>query len=163
MRKSLRLAAALAATVSFASSAQAATTASATASAEILTTLSVTAMQNLDFGQVAVNGAGTAVIGADGVNACSANLVCTGTRQAASFDVTGTAGTAVAAVVTTGTVNLTSGTNSMVLDNFSVHFPTGNTLVGGAASFNVGGTLNVAAAQPAGLYNGNFSVSVEYQ
>ncbi len=167
MRNSIRFAAmgaALAAAVSFGSAAQAATTATATASAEILTTLTVASTAGLDFGQIAVNGgAGTAVIGASGTNTCSATLLCTGTRTAASFDVGGTANTAVSAVVTTPSITLSSGANTMTLNAFTLAFPGGNTLVNGATSFNVGGTLAVGATQAAGVYNGTFTVSVEYQ
>lgn len=166
MRNSIRytaIGAALAAAVSFGSAANAAATATATASAEILSTLTVTNTAGLDFGQVAVNGAGTLNVAGDGSVTCSANLVCTGTRQTAAFDVTGTNGVAYGAVVTTASVPLSSGANTMTLNNFDVYFPTGTTLVGGVSSFNVGGTLNVGAAQAAGLYSGTFTVSVEYQ
>lgn len=167
MRNSIRLAAvsaALAAAVSFGGVAQAATTATATASAQILSTLTVANTRGLNFGQVAANGAGTLAIAGDGTVACSAALVCTGTRQTAAFDVTGTAGTAVTAAVTTASITLSDGAgHNMTLDNFDVYFPNGSTLTAGATSFNVGGTLNVNAAQVAGVYNGSFNVSVEYQ
>ena len=166
MRNSIRIAAmsaAAIAAVSFGSAASAATTATATATAEILSTLTVTNTQALDFGQVAVNGAGTLRVAGNGAITCSALLVCTGTRAASNFDVTGTAGVAVSAVVTTASVSLASGANTMTLNNFDVYFPAGNTLVAGASSFNVGGTLNVGASQAAGVYNGSFTVSVEYQ
>ena len=166
MRNSIRIAAMSAAAVaalSFGSAASAAVTATATATAEILSTLTVTNTAGLDFGQVAVNGAGTLRVAGDGSVTCSALLVCTGTRQTAAFDVTGTAGVAYSAVVTAASVSLSSGVNTMTLNNFDVYFPTGTTLVGGASSFNVGGTLNVGASQPAGVYNGSFTVSVEYQ
>ena len=166
MRNSIRIAAmsaAAIAAVSFGSAASAATTATATATAEILSTLTVTNTAGLDFGQVAVNGAGTLRVAGNGAVTCSANLVCTGTRQASNFDVTGTAGVAVSAVVTTASVSLASGANTMTLNNFDIYYPNGTTLVAGATSFNVGGTLNVGAAQAAGVYNGSFTVSVEYQ
>lgn len=33
----------------------------------------------------------------------------------------------------------------------------------GSSNFSIGGTLTVASGQVAGVYNGTFSVSVEYQ
>ena len=166
MRNSIRFAAmgaAAVAALSFGSAASAATTATATATAEILSTLTVTNTAALDFGQVAVNGAGTVrITGASSVT-CSANLVCTGNRRPAAFAVTGTSGVAVSAAVTAASVSLSSGANTMTLNNFDLYFPDGNTLVAGATTFNVGGTLNVGAAQAAGVYNGSFTVSVEYQ
>ena len=166
MRNSIRFAAvsaALAAAVSFGSAASAATTATATASAEILSTLTVTNTQGLDFGQVAVNGAGTVRVTGAGLVTCSASLVCTGTRQTANFNVTGTSGVALNTSVTTASVTLSSGANTMTLNNFDIYYPNGNSLVAGASTFSVGGTLNVGASQAAGLYAGTFTVSVEYQ
>lgn len=168
MRNVIRLAAvgALAA-VSFSTAASAATSASADATAEVLSTLSVIPTQELDFGQIAVNGDGDVVVGADGINSCGAQLVCAGVRQAAAFDVLGTPGVGVTASVTDASVLLThevDNTKTFMLDSFTVNFPGGSTLVGGLTSFNVGGTLHVTSASAlAGVYNGTFNVSVEYQ
>lgn len=157
------VAAALAASVSFGSAAQAAATANGTATAEILTTLTLTATRSLDFGQIAVNGAGTLTVATAGTT-CSALLVCTGSPTTASFDVTGSAGSAYAATVPAGSVTLSDGgANTMTVDNFAANYPSGTTLVAGASTFEVGGRLNVGAAQPAGVYTGTFAVSVEYQ
>ncbi len=170
MRNSIRLAAVSAsvlAAISFASTAQAADSATANASAEVLSTLTVTKDQDLLFGQIAVNGNGTVLIAPDGSSSCSAQLVCTGTRQAAGFTVTGTADVGVVASVDQTSVTLThstDGTKTFTLNNFTLNFPLGNTLTGGDASFNVGGTLNVTSAMAlAGVYNGSFDVTVEYQ
>jgi len=157
------IAATLAASASFGTAAQAAATATGTATAEILTTLTLTATRSLDFGQVAVNGAGTLDVTSAG-STCSALLVCTGTATTATFDVTGSAGSAYGATVPAGSITLTSlGGDTMTVDNFAADYPVGTTLVGGASSFEVGGRLNVGASQPAGVYSGTFSVSVEYQ
>ena len=165
MRNSIRLAAALAA-LSFGSTAYAADTESATASAEILSTISVTKDQDMSFGQIAVNGNGTYVLNPDGSHTCTASLICTGTRSAAEFTVSGTTTTAVSASVTETSINLvhaTDATKSFVLSNFSVNFPDGNTLASTGRQFNVGGSLNVQAANAvAGVYQGTFNVSVEY-
>lgn len=168
MRNSIRLVAAGAVmAAAFATSAQAADTATATASAEVLSTISVTKDLDMSFGQIAVNGDGTVVLGADGTSSCSAQLVCAGTRQAAAFTVTGTADVGVTASVNQASIQLTHATDAtkhFTLDNFNVLFPAGNTLTGGDASFNVGGTLNVVAASAlAGVYSGSFDVTVEYQ
>lgn len=169
MRNSIRIAAASAAALaaSFASTAYAADTATANATAEVLSTISVNKTQDLLFGQIAVNGNGNLVIGADGTITCPAALVCTGVRQPAAFNVTGTNGVGVSASVNQTSVTLTHATNparTFTLDNFTVLFPLGTTLVGGAADFNVGGTLHVTSANAeAGVYNGSFDVTVEYQ
>lgn len=162
MRNTIRFAALAVALA--ASGAQAATTATGNASAEILSTLTVAENTALNFGQIAANGAGTLVIAPNGSSTCSALLVCTGSPTAGLFDVAGTAGVAYAATVTTPSVSLSDGgTNSMTLDTFTVGYPAGTTLTGGASTFNVGGTLHVGATQVAGVYSGTYTVSVEYQ
>lgn len=167
MRNFLRFAAAgaaLATVVSFGGVANAATTQSASASVQILSTLNVAKTRDLSFGQVAANGAGALVLAADGTTTCAAALVCTGTRQTAEFTVAGSAGTAVTATLASTSITLSDGaSHTMTVDQLGVHFPNGNTLTGGATAFNVGGRLNVGAAQVAGTYTGTFNVSVEYQ
>jgi hypothetical protein len=169
MRNSIRIAAvgvALASSLAFSGAANAAATASANANAEILSTITVVKDQDMDFGQIAVNGAAALTISADEGNpaACPGTLVCAGARVPAKFTIGGTAGVATTASVNSASVSLTSGANSMTLNNFTLFFPNGNTLnASGQAQFNVGGRLNVAAAQAAGLYTGSFGVTVEYQ
>ena len=158
---------AAAAALATGSNAFAATTASADARAEILSTLTlaVRAGSVLDFGQIANNGGGTVVVAASGARTCSALLVCVGASSPVTFDVTGTPDTGIVVTLPTAPVTLTgfSTASTMSLGSFTSFFPTGNTLVGGGTSFQVGGTLNVGAAQAADVYNGSFSVSVEYQ
>lgn len=169
MRNTIRLAglSALAA-LSFASSAHAAGTATASASAEVLSTLSVTKTADIAFGSIAVNADGTYVLGADGTYSCSAGLVCSGTRNPASFTVAGSASAiGVAASVVQSSIVLTHATDStktFTLSNFTTHFPSGSSLVSGSTAFNVGGTLNLTAANALqGTYAGSFDVTVEYQ
>ena len=168
MRNFIRLAAtgAALAAASFGSTAYAADTESATASAEVLSTITVTKDQDMSFGQIAVNANGTYILNPDSSHSCTSGLICTGTRRAAEFTINGTVATAVSAVVTQSSINLvhtTDATKSFVLDNFAISFPDGNTLVPTGAQFNVGGRLNVVAANAvAGVYSGTFNVSVEY-
>ena len=168
MRNSIRLSAVSAAAVaaiSFASAAQAADTATADAFAEILTTISVNQVDPLLFGQIAVNGDGAIVIGADGSQSCGASLVCTGTRQPGTFLISGTTGSAVGAVVDEASISLTNGTDSFTLDNFTTYWPNGTTLTGaGTTDLAVGGTLHIVAANASpGVYTGQYHVTVEYQ
>lgn len=168
MRYSLRLALAGAAisALSFGSAAHAATTATATATAEVLSTLTVTADTPLNFGQIAANGAGTVTVNADSSVASSATLISTGTRAPAGFTVTGTPGASVVvSLPASATLTRFGGTETMSISGFNTNPAAGFQLaaVTGAANFSVGGTLSVAAGQAAGVYNGTFSVSVEYQ
>ena len=169
MNNTIRLAAIagmLASAASLTTAANAAT-ASASASAEILSALNVAKDKDLNFGQIAVNGAGTVVVGTGAIaDSCSALLVCAGSTQKAQFTVTGAKNIGVTAAVQQSSISLTSGANSMTLDNFTLYFPTGTTLTGsgatGSAPFEVGGTLHVAAGQATGVYSGTFNVNVSY-
>ncbi|MEO0882854.1 MAG: DUF4402 domain-containing protein, partial [Pseudomonadota bacterium] len=55
--------------------------------------------------------------------------------------------------------------DTMTVDSFAAASLDGSFALSGAGAdaFNVGGTLTVAANQPAGEYTGTFIVSVEYQ
>jgi hypothetical protein len=151
-----------------AGTANAATTASATAQANILAALNIVSDgSKLDFGTIAYNGAGTVTVDTAGsaVRTCSANLVCSGTPDNAGFNVTGGASQNVGVTPPPASITISNGTNTMTVDSFTSSLVgwTGNLGVGGAFSFNVGGTLHVAGTESAGLYTGNFSVSVAYQ
>ena len=158
-------AATLASALSFASTAQAAASANADAKAQILSslTLAVAPGTTLDFGQIAPNGAGTVKVDAQGARTCSALLVCVGTPNPITFNVTGTPNASVSVTLPSAAVNLSNGSGgTMSLGSLTYYAPNGLTLVAGATSFNVGGTLTVGAAQAVGSYTGQFAVSVEY-
>jgi Mat/Ecp fimbriae major subunit len=166
MKKMIRLATAgavLAAAASLTTAANAATD-NVTASATILTGLNLTETSTLNFASVAVNGAGTVVVGAGAaVDQCLGLVVCAGTKSAAAWTVTGAAGMTILATVQQSTITLTSlASDTMTVDTFSVAYAPSAVLTGGSTSFEVGATLHVAAAQPAGVYSGNFDVDVVY-
>ena len=168
MRNSLRIAAlgAALAAGSLATSAHAAATATATATAEVLETLTLTAVDDLNFGQIAANTGGTVTVNADSTVASTGTLISTGTRAPATFTVTGSASTSVVVTLPSAAVNLTrsGGTETMSLDTFSSN-PNGafQLSAAGTGAFSVGGTLTVANGQVPGSYSGTFPVSVEYQ
>lgn len=156
--------AAVVAAFGISSMAYAADTETATAEVEILEALDLQIVPNstLDFGQIAVNGAGTATLNpSTDVVSCTANLVCVGTPAAVDFTVDGTAGATVGVTLPTGTVTLTNGTNNITLQNFTTTAST-VTLTGGTGSFSVGGQLAIAAGISSGVYTNSFPVSVEY-
>jgi hypothetical protein len=167
MRNTLRIAlvgAALSA-VSFASAASAATSATANASAEVLTTLTLTANSSLNFGQIAANTGGSVTVNADSTASSSGTLISTGTRAPAGFTVTGTPNASVVLTLpTSATLTRSGGTETMSISGFNAN-PAGAFQLGstGSSNFSIGGTLTVASGQVAGVYNGTFSVSVEYQ
>lgn len=151
---------------SFASAASAATSATATASAEVLSTLTVTADSALRFGQIAANTGGTVTVNGDSTVASTGSLISTGSRAPASFTVTGTPGASVAvSLPASATLTRSGGTETMSIAGFNSNRSGAFQLAAGtgAATFAVGGTLTVGSNQVAGLYNGTFSISVEYQ
>ncbi len=167
MRNTLRIAlfgAALGA-VSFASAASAATSATANASAEVLNTLTLSATSALNFGQIAANTGGSVTVNADSTVTSAGSLISTGTRAPAAFTVTGTPNANVVLTLpASATLTRSGGTETMSIGGFNSN-PGGAFQLGGtgSANFSVGGTLTVASNQVAGVYNGTFAVSVEYQ
>lgn len=170
MHKTIRLAgatAAIAAAIALSASANAATTVTSTANAEILSSLQLEEVAALDFGQIAVNGAGTVVIAVEaGTDQCTGLLICAGTRTKGLFRATGTGDVAITARVVEASIDLDGpGGATMPLNAFTIGWPNGNTLdaTSGEREFQVGGTLTVAAGQATGVYAGDYTVEVEYQ
>jgi Mat/Ecp fimbriae major subunit len=139
--------------------------ASATAKARILKQITVTNTSDLDFGTiVAGTAASTVAVSTGAVRSCGTGLTCTGTVTAANFDVSGT-NNAVVTVTGDNSVTLangTGGTMSASLTRSASTLTLANSgPVGG--SFQVGGTLSLAANQADGAYTGTFNVTVDYQ
>jgi hypothetical protein len=188
MKKFLRFGAAsavVAASLGMSTVANAQDSATADAFAEILTALemSLDAGSSLDFGAMVVTGAGgTVTLDANGGTLeCSATgIVCSGTTGVAEFSITsGTGLKDVTINLDTSIVTLlvSGGTpgdaaDELELDNFNsdatlVPDAAGDyyevTLSGtGTASFGVGGDLTFDGSEGAGVYTGQFVVSVEY-
>lgn len=161
------------ATLGFASNASAAT-GSAQATAEILSNLTVAASTTdgvLNFGTISANGlaaTSTVVVSPADAVTCGANLTCTGTAAAPTFNVTGFAGQTVAVSFPASTATLTrsggalgSMAYQMQVSAFTSSAAT-VTLTGGAGSFSIGGTLTVNPTQAPGVYTGSVGVQVEY-
>ena len=173
--------AALAATVAgfaFASPAfaQSATQVNATGNAtvKIYTPLTLTAVSGndtMDFGILAANGAPRAAassftmggLAASPTVSCFAGWLCSGTPKAAHFTVAGTSGASVN-VVLPASITLNSGANSVSVSTITSTLATpANTVLGASATaFAVGGTLDVPANTPDGVYTGTFSVTADY-
>lgn len=145
-------------------------TASATASATIVTPIAIAKTVDMSFGNVAVQSttAGTVVMDPVGsrtpTSGCTLPAV-TGTVTAASFNITGE-GTYTYAITLPSSVTITHATESdiMTVDNFT-STPSGTgALTAGAQTLTVGATLNVSAAQLAGVYTSGtaFDVTVNY-
>ena len=177
MKSILRTTAAGLALASFGiASAASAATDTADVTAEILSTLTLTAVtgdDTLDFGMIADAGVvGTSTVAVDpaGVRSCGANLTCSGTVDAPTFNITGLTGSQVAVSFPPAPIPLTyAGTiptgmsGSMTVSSFTTSL-VGNqaVLAAGLNPFTVGGTLTVNALQAPGVYTGAVTVEVLY-
>jgi Mat/Ecp fimbriae major subunit len=142
------------------SNAAQAATATADARATILTQVTVVKTSDLDFGTIAVGtSGGNVVVTPGGSGTCTAGLVCSGTKTAANFTVTGVLGQTVG-VSLPANVTLTSGTNSMTA---TLNSSATAIVLDGTDAFSVGGDLAVSATQAAGAYVGTFTATVNYQ
>lgn len=142
-----------------------AATATATATAEILEQVQIVNTAGLNFGTIVPDSAAADTVSvaanAAGTRNCG-SLTCAGAASvsAAAFDVTGANGLNVD--ITLGALaSLSDGTNTM-----PISLSASNTVLamtGAAVPLYVGGSITVAANQPAGVYSGNFDVTAEYQ
>lgn len=140
-------------------------TTTATASANILQHLTIVNAGNLNFGNIiASNALGTVKVIPAGTRTATDGAALptgvAGTVSAAAFTVTGEEDATYAVTLPTAPVTITDGTNNMTVTAFESNST--NVLTGGTQTFQVGGTLNVAASQAAGAYTGTFSVTVAY-
>ena len=149
---------------SFAQSNVAATTASAT----IVAPISINKVTDMNFGNVAVQNAtaGTVILAPAGTRTKTGGVslpATLGTVTAASFTVTGEGIYTYAITLPTVDVTLISGGNSMIVNTFTSLPSATGALTGGTQTLNVGATLNVSAAQAAGVYlSPSFNVTVNY-
>lgn len=153
----------------FATTSFAQVTATATASGTIVTPIAIDNAGDLNFGNVAVSAtAGTVILAPAGTRTITGGVtlpVVPGTVTAAQFDVTGTPDYTYAITLPSTATTVTSGGNSMSVDAFtSMPNVTGVLDGAGKQTISVGATLNVGAAQAAGIYTSGtpFDVTVNY-
>ncbi len=125
--------------------------------------------RSLVFGRFVARTGGTVTVSPAGVRTSSgAVLLVSSTPGSAGFSWSdnspANAGkTCLITLPTNGTVTLTSGANTMAVNQFT-STPSGTSLMtGGALQISVGATLSVGANQPPGNYSGSFSVTITYQ
>jgi hypothetical protein len=141
-----------------------AASATADAHAEILDSLTLTMVTNLlDFGLIADNGAGGTVDVTPGSSTptCNGGLVCSGGGASPSFTLEGEPNLRVGISFPDPTPQLSDGTNTM---DYALASSAASLFLDGSGdgAFTVGGTLTVAANQPAGVYTGQFDVVAVY-
>ena len=123
--------------------------------------------QPLAFGSLVANSGGSVTVTANPVGRSAAGgvfLLPSGNWSAASFSVTGDPNATYAiSLPANGMVALTSGANTMAINDFtSSPALTGQLTGGGSQTLMVGATLSVSGNQPTGSYSGSFTVTVNY-
>ncbi|HTL06956.1 MAG TPA: DUF4402 domain-containing protein [Chitinophagaceae bacterium] len=144
-------------------------TATATATATIVTPISITKNVDMNFGNVAVQTGtgGTVVLTPAGARSITGGVtlpVVNGTVTAASFTVDGQGTYTYAITLPSTDLTISSGSNSMIVNTFTSTPSATGALTAGTQTLNVGATLNVSAAQAAGVYVSGtpFNVTVNY-
>jgi hypothetical protein len=151
---------------------QAQSSTTATATATILTAISITKVVDMNFGNISVQGqtGGTVILSTSGVRSATGGVTLPatgGTVTAAAFTVNGAAmySYAITLPQTPLVIALSSkGSTTMTVSAFQSTPSITGTLTGGTQNLTVGATLNIAAAQAAGLYTSTigFAVTVNY-
>ena len=123
--------------------------------------------QPLAFGSIVAASAGSVTVAVNPSGRTASGgvvLLPSGTWSAASFTVTGDPSATYAITLPANDlVALTSGANSMAVNNFtSSPGSTGQLGGGGSQTLMVGATLSVANNQATGSYSGSFTVTVNY-
>lgn len=142
-------------------------TKNASGHAAVLKSLSVLKRADLDFGQLIVTGAGTAVMNpVTGTLSTTGGVTRLGTAaHAASFTGTGSKNSVVLIRIPKNPITLTrvGGTETMTVSTWTLDGSTNRKIPATSTfPFAVGGTLTVAAGQADGTYTGTFSVTVQY-
>jgi hypothetical protein len=169
MKNSTKLFALTLALIAISISSFAQVSATATTSANVITPIAITKTVDLNFGNIAVSPtiAGTVVLAPAGTRTKTGGVTLpavAGTVTAASFTVTGL-GTSTYAITLPGTITLTGTPSGTMTVSTFVSTPSGTgALSAGSQVLQVGGTLNVAAAQAAGVYTNttDMTVTVNY-
>ena len=144
-------------------------TTTVTVKASVVKPLSLTALQDLDFGTIAL-GAGTwsgatVSLSQAGVRSCTnPNTICSGTAQAAKYQLVGTNKETVQ--VTAPPVTLVNQSDSSNTIQLVLSAPASIVLPNSGmpgVQFSVGGSMTLSSATAGGTYAGTMNVTVDYQ
>lgn len=143
------------------STAASAVTIDADAQATVIQPLVVSQTAAMNFGDLSVGATGgTLTLDIGGGLTPSIDIdTAGGTVQVGSYNVTGENGK-VYTISFPGPGTLASGGNTMTVSGFTDSAGGTGTV---PSSFDVGGTLNVAPNQPAGIYTGTYEIMVNYE
>jgi hypothetical protein len=144
-------------------------TTTVTVKASVVKPLVLTAKQSLDLGTIVLNNGTwspvTISVSQTGVRTCtSTNVTCSGTAQAAKFNIVGSNNNSARVSAPNVTlVNQSDSTQTLVMTlsaPATVVIPnSGNQGV----DFSVGGSITVSSTTAGGLYSGTMNVTVDYQ
>jgi Mat/Ecp fimbriae major subunit len=147
--------------ISFSASAQGSATANGNAAALIIAPITLTAGTTLHFG-TAYNTGGTVIVSTAGVRSGTCAVSASAPlHSAGTFTVTGEPTLTYTTTLPAGTINITSGVNTMTVGTFNSN-ATGTIPAGGTETFSVGATLTVGVGQVTGAYTGTYPVTVQY-
>ncbi len=157
----IALATSVVAVAMLSSGAQAAT-ASGTAQVNILVPIEISAVANLDFGLIAVGASsGTVTLPVGSNTRACVNVTCVGSASRGSFQITNaTNGQAIQLSATNATLT-GPGANMLVTTSLSANSITFDSTA--LQTVNVGGSLAVGLGQTDGFYDGDFTITAEYQ
>lgn len=133
----------------------------------LLKPLTLTKLADMDFGDLVVTTAGTAVINAvtDTMSTTGGVIAAGGTPHAAMFRGVAQGSSVVNIKVPNRAQTLTrvGGTETIVIDNFTLDGQSKRAMAqAGVFDFKVGATLRPAAGQVDGVYTGTFDVTIQY-
>ena len=129
--------------------------------------LSLLKQADLNFGELVVSGAGTAVVDpVSGTTSVTGPVTPVGTTaHPAVFIATGSRNSVVNIKLPNSPITLTriGGGGTMTVSNWTLDGKTNRKIpLNSAFNFSVGATLNIGAAQADGVYTGTFAVTVQY-
>lgn len=138
-----------------------------TGQAQLLRSLTLTKLADMEFGDLGVIGAGTAVIDpvTDTMATTGGVFRLGGTPHAAQFRGVASGNSVVNIRIPNRAVALTrvGGTETISLDNFTLDGKSKRAMAqAGVFTFKVGGTLRPTAGQVDGLYTGTFDITIQY-
>jgi hypothetical protein len=135
--------------------------------AALMRPLTLTKLNDMDFGNLGVTAAGTAVINpvTDTMTTTGGVLRLGGTPRAATFRGVAQGNAVVNIRIPNGGVNLTrvGGTQTILLNAFTLDGQSKRTMAqAGIFDFKVGATLRPAVGQMEGVYTGTFDITIQY-
>lgn len=144
----------------------------AAATATVVTPITITKVNDLRFGSFSTSAVSQTVTIAGtsaGTRTNSGAVLLNSTNGSASFTVSGTADQTYSITIPTAAVTITTGDGAVGKTMSVASFtstPTAGTgtglLTGGTQTLYVGATVTTVASQVAGIYTGNFTVTVAY-